>query len=555
MAMTEPCPTRQARGWFVFRWPVDSSKEAADNPVRSVGRRAAFVWPGVVVGTVLLSAVLIIGAVAPGYLTRQGFPLDDSWIHAVYARELARTGTLAFNPGVAASGETSPLWAAVLAPVYLVTSQTATAVALTKIVGLVLHGCSVFLLASAAVRRFPESRPEILFAAAITAAHPDLVAAGVSGMEVPLATCVIAGVVVATLTRSAAGLAVAGALAFAARPETAVIAVVLPLLFWLRTEPKVAFKLAVAGFAGAVVSLVVISGRNHAVTGMYLPATFHAKVNVGPEPDRWHHALRSQLGGFADMLGYMPLFGFAQLTLVAAMTSAAVVVTRTIGGVPRLGGALFLTGVVYCGISFVLVEPIDPNAFYHQRYALPGVFLMTASLLLLIGGVVRQDARLRLALPVAIVTMAVPVALAAPARYTRIASDARNIDDVQVAMGKWLASSAAADNAWVVDVGAVRFFGNANVVDLVGLNTPELLGQGAQTFLDAHPPKHIDIFTSWSDVVRANAVMPARVFETSTPYTVATYAPMRQHVLLMCEPGVEGRVHTRRGKFNFRCAR
>jgi hypothetical protein len=243
------------------------------------------------------------------------------------------------------------------------------------------------------------------------------------------------------------------------------------------------------------------------------------------------------------------------VTAIAAMTSLTLVASRAVAAVPRLGGTLFLSGVAYCGISFFLVEPIDPNAFYHQRYALPGVFLMTAALLLIVGGIVRHEPRLRLLLPVAVVTMAVPVALAAPARFTRIASDARNIDDVQVAMGKWLASSPATDNAWVVDVGAVRFFGSAYIVDLVGLNSPELLGRDAQKFLDAHPPKYIDIFKSWSDVARANAVMPARVFQTTTPYTVATYEPMRQHVVLTCEPGVEGRIETRRGKFDFRCAR
>jgi hypothetical protein len=533
---------------------VDDAEAPAVAPPL-VGAGASPLAPAAVVAGVLALSVVVLQSVAGEYLLARGFPLDDSWIHAVYARELARTGTLAFNPGVAATGETSPLWAIVLAPVYLVASQTATAVALTKIVGLVLHGCSVFLLAYGLVRRFPESRPEILFASAITAGHPDLVAASVSGMEVPLATCVIAGAAVATLNRSTMGVALAGALAFAARPETAAIAVVLPLLFWLRTEPRFALRLAASGFAGAVLSMGVLSVRNHAVTGMYLPATFHAKVNVGPEPDRVHHALRSQLGGFADMLGYMPLFGFAQVTAIAAMTSLTLVASRAVAAVPRLGGTLFLSGVAYCGISFFLVEPIDPNAFYHQRYALPGVFLMTAALLLIVGGIVRHEPRLRLLLPVAVVTMAVPVALAAPARFTRIASDARNIDDVQVAMGKWLASSPATDNAWVVDVGAVRFFGSAYIVDLVGLNSPELLGRDAQKFLDAHPPKYIDIFKSWSDVARANAVMPARVFQTTTPYTVATYEPMRQHVVLTCEPGVEGRIETRRGKFDFRCAR
>ncbi len=46
---------------------------------------------------------------------RAGFPLDDSWIHQVVARNLAHDGTLGFVPGVRSSGSSSLLWTVVLA--------------------------------------------------------------------------------------------------------------------------------------------------------------------------------------------------------------------------------------------------------------------------------------------------------------------------------------------------------------------------------------------------------------------------------------------------------
>ena len=538
-----------------FRGLADSPPNTADIPVQTLERRGRYVGPAVVVGAVLLAAVLVFQLVAPGYLTRQGFPLDDAWIHAVYARELARTGMLAFNPGIPASGETSPLWAIVLAPLHAVTSQTATTVVLTKTAGLLLHGASVFLIAFALLRRIPQSRPEILLAAALTAGHPDLIAAAVSGMEVPLATCVIGGIAMATLARSASALAILGALAYAARPETAVVAVVLPVAFWARTDVKAAVRLGAAGLAGAVMCVVVLGIRNHAVTGMYLPATFHAKVTPDDQVSGSTYALRSLVAGFADMLGYMPLFGFAEVTAIAAMTSVMLLLRKGAPELAKIGAAFFLTGVVYCAISFLLVEPIDPMSYYHQRYALPGVFLMAVALLLIVGGLVRLGRRLRLLLPVVVVIAAVAVATAAPKRFVRLASDARNIDDVQVGMGRFLQGAAPGENAWIADVGAIRFFGQAYVVDLVGLNSPELFGSAAQRFLDEHPPRYLDVFKSWSDVPRADAVMPVHVFQTTTPYTVSSFTLMRQHFLLTCEPGVEGRIETRRGKFTFRCAK
>ena len=43
-----------------------------------------------------------------------GFPLDDGWIHAAYARNLAEHGEFALNPGTPSTGTTSLLWTALL---------------------------------------------------------------------------------------------------------------------------------------------------------------------------------------------------------------------------------------------------------------------------------------------------------------------------------------------------------------------------------------------------------------------------------------------------------
>ena len=47
-------------------------------------------------------------------LFKIGFPLDDSWIHLTYARNLAEHGEWAFRPGEQSAGSTSPLWTALL---------------------------------------------------------------------------------------------------------------------------------------------------------------------------------------------------------------------------------------------------------------------------------------------------------------------------------------------------------------------------------------------------------------------------------------------------------
>ena len=65
----------------------------------------------------LVAAAYLVGLlVVAGFPhLRAGFPLDDSWIHQVVARNLAHDGTLGFIPGARSSGSSSLLWTFVLA--------------------------------------------------------------------------------------------------------------------------------------------------------------------------------------------------------------------------------------------------------------------------------------------------------------------------------------------------------------------------------------------------------------------------------------------------------
>src|SRR5882757_4239240 len=65
----------------------------------------------IVAAVYLLSFLFLLGFPHP----LLGFPLDDSWIHQVVARNLAHDGTLGFIPGVRSSGSSSLLWSFLLA--------------------------------------------------------------------------------------------------------------------------------------------------------------------------------------------------------------------------------------------------------------------------------------------------------------------------------------------------------------------------------------------------------------------------------------------------------
>jgi hypothetical protein len=373
-------------------------------------------------------------------------------------------------------------------------------------------------------------------------------------MEVPLATLVIAGAVAAAVRGRAAFIAIVAAVAFISRPETVAFAGVFPVLLWARTRPRLAFGLGAAAVGGGVLSLCLSGIRNEIVSGRWLPATFYAKVSTSAPID-----LRWQAAGFLDLMGQLPLVEFPVFIAALAVVSVALLGRRATTPAGRIGAALYLSGMAFCAVSFALVHPVDPAAFYHQRYVLPALLPIVPALPLLAHEIVgRLEARAgalgRVALAVII---AVVLVYATPSRYRRLANDAQNIDDVQVAFGRALSGAAASENAWVVDAGASRFFGSPFVVDLIGLNTPELLTAQAQSFLDGHPPRYLDVFPGWSQVEADGAiVMPARSFAASTIYTVTSFSPMRQHLLLSCEPpGTSGRLTIRGRAFTFRCAR
>ncbi len=150
------------------------------------------------------------------------------------------------------------------------------------------------------------------------------------------------------------------------------------------------------------------------------------------------------------------------------------------------------------------------------------------------------------------------IATDVPARYHHLENDARNIDDVQVALGKSLADADPKDTVWVVDAGAVRYFGSAFVVDMIGLNSDAILESDAQQFLDRHPPRFLEMVPGASVVDEVSARrLVGILYKPSTSYTVSGFPnmPMQQHLLLRCDDaGLQGRILVREREFGFRCA-
>lgn len=109
-------------------------------------------------------------------------PLDDTWIHFTFARNLSQYGSFGLNPGEFSGGATSPLWVLILALAYGLTHQMFfSALALGALFTL-LTALSVYHL----VCDLTKNKNVSFFAAAFSLVSGRFLWGGFSGMEVPL---------------------------------------------------------------------------------------------------------------------------------------------------------------------------------------------------------------------------------------------------------------------------------------------------------------------------------------------------------------------------------
>lgn len=501
---------------------------------------------------VALLALCTLILVAPAYLPSLGFPLDDAWLRAVYARMLAHTGSFAYNPGIPTTNITSPLWSVVCALPYLLGSPGPGGVlVLTKLIGFGLH-CSTAIVLYFALGTGRETSLLRAAGASLFAFHPTAVSAAMSGMEVPLAT-LMACVLVCTARRGRfLPHLLASALAPLARPELGLLCVALPFLFFAHRDRARLIATISAAVVGVTIPFGLLAVRDLSLTGLALPATFYANVGRAQVS-----LVGAEVLGFGSLFSHVSIIDSSMLLTALTVTAAGTLLSSSPAG--RAAAAAFIGGLAYCAASFALMPPLDPDTFSYQRYMLPALPLLIGPVLPLADLALKRWARPAYCTPaMAALAVLLTVSLATEVlpRYRRIANDARNIDDMQVAMGRLLSRTAASDVAWASDAGAIRYFGNAFVVDLTGSNSTAMLTGKARSFLAAHPPRYLEIVPGRLHLdERTQQQLHVRRFEASTSYTVTNFAEMSSQWLAICPPELtDGKISVPLGDFDFTCA-
>lgn len=516
-----------------------------------------------------------------------GFPLDDSWIHMVYSRSLFEEGLPGYNEGEPENGFTSPLWMVLGAVAHLADSLFGISVVTgVKLIGMLLGwlgSCAMMFLVLGAFR---EGGDKIALVSAAcgglaVALTPPLVFAEVSGMEISLTVFLMVSAFAAYANRAFLTAGFCAGLALLARPEAVLLVIFLPVLFIAGRliHRKRTGRASTEGYTAQLVRLgapgTIFAGLwviySLLVTGRALPNTFFAKIETS-----WLVGGREG-SSIADMIGSLFDFGTTVRVVAeaASYATAPVIITLIllcITAVYRIAtlrkGRLLAGGVVLFGLLFahaICVSREMPEGsthyYYWWRYLVPVIpffwFIIIAGLdgLLAFGGevVMRTAARAAGALLFGVVMVSILANTGAVAET--FAWNCQNINEVQVAMGEWVAEKVPPGATVAVnDAGAVRYFGGRRTLDLQGLNRHEGIGEmrkGEAFFMLDLPHKvrwlyehridYLVVFPSWyRDIAVASlrgvtvpAAEPglrlqarfAKVHELTSPHFTITEAP------------------------------
>ena len=459
-----------------------------------------------------------------------GFPLDDPWIHLQFAKNLHEYGSFSYyKDQQVTAGSTSPLYTLLLTLGMFFTSDE---FLLSYVLGgLFLLVSSIFMF-RLGQHLFPHRLVTALAAAAIVVIEPRLIWIALSGMETTLFIALLLAVFLFYLQKRPLLLGVGAGLLLWTRPEALLMlaalaadAVYRRLLVgnegrWNlvgdqgqeqeqqgeahspRTQPAWLFRslLVLAGFG------VAYTAFNYALSGSLFPNTFAAKLKfysfAGQE-------FPTQLRSFLTN-DYMIVF--APLVAIGLFAVLLDILRRR--PAPLLIPLLWSLGMV-AAYWWKL-----PHLVHYGRYLMP-ILPFVALLgvgglekLLQIAGVkipVSKRAGIQATVRTAVLLTIVGVtAFAAWQRQDFYAETCAYITERQVATARWIRDHLPPDAVVAThDVGALAFYSERRIVDMVGLVSPEMIANIGRTdklieYLQTQDVSHVAVLRSWYEIDNVN---------------------------------------------------
>ncbi|MBL8101335.1 MAG: hypothetical protein JNM02_02280 [Anaerolineales bacterium] len=462
---------------------------------------------------ILATAVLVIAAIyllASQFTYAIGFPLDDSWIHQTYARNLAMNGEWAFRSGIPSAGSTSPLWSAFLALGFLVKLSP---YIWTYFLG-ILTLFALAVLCEWTVRKIVNTyRPRFPWVGIFITFEWHLVWAGMSGMETLLHGLIVTTVLVLLMTNTHRYLTLGllTGLSVWVRPDgLTLLGPVLMTILFMEEDMRSRFTSVVRYFIGFGSLFGLYLLFNLAIGGTPMPNTFYAKQ---AEYVSW------QLLPVTERLGQM----FLQLLVGPSLVLIPGIIGWLIKSIRnRMWGSL--AAMIWC-IGYLGLYLSRLPVYQHGRYIMPAMPIFFLFGLLAFAEFDKSKIFTRYHWvaqtlwqgSVAMLTFGFIILGA-----RSYAQDVAVIESEMVVTAKWAAENLSPDSIIAAhDIGALGYFDHHQLIDLAGLISPEVIPfirdePRIAVFLDEQDANYLIAFPEFYPVLSAGLT---EVFSTDSLIT------------------------------------
>lgn len=470
---------------------------------------------------ILGGATILAGAVyllVSQLVYRIGFPLDDSWIHLTFARNLAGNGEWSFRPGVPSAGSTSPLWSALLAIGFLLNLEP---YIWTYLLGLFTMWALSVICEITARCLISTYTAQIPWVGLFIIVEWHLLWAAMSGMETLLHGLIATLVLSALMTNSRRYLTLGlfTGLSVWVRPDglTLLGPLVLAVLFHEKDMPSRLRGLwrVLIGFGGVFLLYLFF---NLLIGGTPMPNTFYAKQ---AEYAIWQGLpLSRRLGELLIQLLVGPSFLLIPGVILWLVHS----VQR------RAWGSLF---ALTWSVGYMLLYMLRLPLYQHGRYIMPAmpVFFLIGLLAVFEFAAGKTFKRYQW-----FVTTLWAVSLGAVTLLFIIlgarsyAQDVALIEQQMVEPARWAAENLPPDAVIAAhDIGALGYFDEHQLIDLAGLVSPEVIPFiRDETRLSAYlDEQNADYLIAFADLYPEMTADKETVFSASGAIAqVGDFAPM-----------------------------
>ena len=417
---------------------------------------------------IILAAAVVVGAavylITSMVIYRIGFPLDDSWIHQTYARNLALHGQWAFQLGHPSAGSTAPLWTFLLALGYWL--GLAPYFWTYLLGGLTLFGLGLLTEVTARII-LTKYRPHIPWVGLFFVAEWHFLWAAMSGMETLLDALLLTSVLALLMTGSRRYL---------------VMGLLTGLSVWVRPD-------GLTLLAPVILTILLVSLSNHdkfnsivryliGLGSLFVPyLLFNLWLSGTPMPNTFY-AKQTEYAYWQSQ----PFFYHLGVLFVQVLTGPGIILLPGIVGwavlsIRRRAWAS-ISSMLWCGGYLYLYISRLP-AYQHGRYLMPAMpilflFGLLAFLEFASSHLLRRYhwmAQKVWQVSLVLVTLGF-IALGARA----YGEDVGLIESEMVVTAKWVAQNIP-PNAIIAahDIGALGYFDHHQLIDLAGLVSPEVI--------------------------------------------------------------------------------